>query len=69
MFHFSTTSGEKSMKFEDFWQNNCVFMKPIAKMCAFQKISWEKKEKCFGKISAYLSSQFKQKSHLSKNQP
>ena len=26
-FHFSTTNGEKSVKFEDFQQNNCAFQK------------------------------------------
>ena len=41
-FYFST-SGEKSAKFEDFRQNNCVFAKVIAKNCAFQKISRKKK--------------------------
>ena len=42
-FHSSTTSDEKSAKFVDFQQNNCVFTKAIAKKCAFQKISWKKK--------------------------
>ena len=42
---FQTTSGEKSEKFQDFWRNNCVFTKAIAKNCAFQKISRGKKKK------------------------
>ena len=42
-FYFSTTSSEKSAKFEDFWQNNCLFTKAIVKNYAFQKIHWEKK--------------------------
>ena len=70
-FHFSTTGDEINAKFEIFLRNNCVFTKPNAKTCVFQKISWgkKKKEKCFGKISAFLQCQFKQKSRLSKNQP
>ena len=42
-FQFSTTSGKKNVKFEDFRRNNCVFTKVIAKNCAFQKISRKKK--------------------------
>ena len=56
-FHFSTTSGKKSVKFHNFWLNNCIFMKPIAKYCTVKKISWGKISFC--KISAYLHSQFK----------
>ena len=37
-----TISGKKSVKFEDFHQNNYAFTKPIAKDLALQKISCEK---------------------------
>ena len=42
-FYFSTISSEKSAKFENFQLNNCFFMKPFAKNCAFKKISWKKR--------------------------
>ena len=38
-FHSTEKFCEKNAKFEDFWQNNCVFMKAIAKNCAFQNIN------------------------------
>ena len=44
-FNFSTTSGEKGAKFEDFWQSNRACTKAVAKNCAFQKISRGKKKK------------------------
>ena len=52
---FFNNQWRKNAKFENLQQNNYVFTKPIAKKNAHFK-------KSAGKISAYLSSQFKQKS-------
>ena len=49
--------GEKGAKFEDFRQNNYAFTKAIAKNCEVQNIS--QKRKRYGKIGAYLCSQYK----------
>ena len=39
---FQQPVAKKSVKFEDFQQNNCVFMKTIAGSSAFQKINHKK---------------------------
>ena len=62
-FLFSRTSSEKSMKFENFWWNNCVFRKTIRKKLLISKNQLGKK--CFCKIDMHLCSQIKQKTHIS----
>ena len=61
-FHFSSTSGEKknAAKYFRIYETNCKNVHASKNQLG--------KIKCFSKISAYLCSQFKQKSRLSKNQ-
>ena len=36
--NISTTSGKKCVKFNDFQQNNCIFIKPIEKIAYLKKL-------------------------------
>ena len=56
--HFDKPAAKKSESFTDFWQNNRVFMQPIANTCTIKKKKKDPRENCvlpiFGEIFLYL---------------
>ena len=73
-FILNKVSREKFPLFNNQWQKKMRNLKIFGEIIPYsrkqlQKISQGKKRKRFGKIGAYLRSQFKRKSRISNNQP